>query len=471
MDVSFLYFEETTTPMHVGAVLLFAVPDGGFDYDRLVQLISDRISLVPRYRQRVKWVPGHLANPVWVDDPGFDIGYHVRRSALPRPGSDAQLRELVGRIMARPLDRNRPLWEMYLVEGVTEGRFALLSKTHHAMVDGVGAIDIGQVILDPTRESRHIEPATWNPGRAPSALELVVGAVTDAVRSPASIVDSLRSEAVDLQRVASRVVEKSGGLFSALQTVARPPQSSPLNAPIGAARRFAAAEADLADFKALHGAHGVTINDVVLAVSAGALRSWLQQRGEPVTLRSTVRALVPVSVRDEVKAGTGSGNHIAAFLCELPIGEPKPLLRLQRIAYEMGQHKASGQLTGARALAGLAGFAPPTLHSLGARVASGMSRRLFNLIITNVPGPQVELFAGGARLLKCYPVVPLARGQALSIGVTSYNGRMYFGLNADRDALPDVEFLAEALLDELAALLATLNGRSALGFGSTPAGD
>ena len=469
MDVSFLYFEEANTPMHVGAVLICEVPTEGFDYDRLVRLITERIALVPRYRQRIKWVPAHLANPVWVDDPAFDIAYHVRRSALPRPGTDEQLQELVGRIMSRPLDRDRPLWEMYLVEGVSEGRFALISKTHHALVDGLGAIDIGQVILDETAEPARSEIVPWVPQRSPSSLDLVTGAIADAVRSPASILESIRSEAVDLQRLANRIGEKSLGVLSAMRTVARPPQSSPLNAPVGQARRFAWAAADLADFKALRIAHGVTINDVVLAVVAGALRSWMQQRGEPVTLRSTVRALVPVSVRDDGESS--SGNHIAAFLCDLPIGEPKALLRLQRIAYEMGQHKSTGQLTGAQALAGLAGFAPPTLHNLGARVASGMSRRLFNLVVTNVPGPQVPLFAGGARLLTCYPVVPLARGQALSIGATSYNGQVFFGLNADREALPDVDLLAGLLLEELAILRTTAKGRSGLGSDRSSAGE
>lgn len=449
LDVSFLYFETPATPMHVGALLIFEPPAGGFDHDRLLELIGERISLVPRFRQRIRWVPARLANPVWVDDPAFDLGYHVRRSALPRPGSDAQLRELVARIIARPLDHDRPLWEMYLVEGLAGGRVAVLTKTHHAMVDGIGAVDIGQVILDSGPEPRTTEVPEWSPGRTPSGVELVVGAVTDAIRRPASVVDSLRGELTDVRRIAGSVLGQAAGLVAALRTVVRPPAPSPLNVETGSARRFTWTSADLADFKELRARHGVTINDLVLAVITGALRSWLIQRGEPVTDRAALRALVPVSVR----VGESGGNRIAAFLCDLPVGEPHPIARVQRVASTMGEHKATGQLVGAAALTGLAGFAPPTLHSAGARAASTMSRHVFNLLVSNVPGPQHALYAAGARLVECYPIVPLARGQALGVGVTSYDGRLYFGLTADRDALPDVDELTRLIDAEIAVLL------------------
>jgi len=449
MDVSFLYFETPATPMTVGALLIFEPPEAGLDYDRLSDLIGERISLVPRYRQRVKWVPGRLANPVWVDDPKFDLSYHVRRSALPKPGSDDQLRELVARIFARPLDHQRPLWEMYLVEGLTGGRVAVLSKTHHALVDGIGAVDIGQVILDSSPDSTHVPSEDWHPSRTPSGVELVVGAITDAIRRPASVVESVRSEVIDVRRIAEQVVGQAAGVLAALRTVARPAPSSPLNAEIGSARRFVGTSADLEDFRKLRARHGVTINDLILTVVTGALRNWLLQRGEPVTERATLRALIPVSVR----TNESGGNRIAAFLCELPVGEAAPLGRLRRVADDMGQHKATGQLMGAAALAGLAGFAPPTLHSAGARATSGMSRHLFNLLVSNVPGPQHPLYAAGARLVECYPIVPLARGQALGIGVTSYDGRLFFGLTADRDALPDVAEIMRLIDAEIAVLL------------------
>ena len=453
LDVSFLYLEEPTTPMHIGGVVLFQVPDGGFDHDRLVSLIEDRIGLVPRYRQKVRWVPGRIANPVWVDDEEFDVAYHVRRSALPRPGTDAQLRDLVGRIMSRPLDRNRPLWEMYLVEGLADGRFAILTKTHHAMVDGAGALDIGQVILDISPEPQRHAGTHWAPRREPSDLDLVTSAVSEVLRSPGAAVDAVRSGAVDVRETVERFGRRALGLASAAVTLARPPSSNPLNAPIGEARRFGMSTMRLDDFKAIRKVHGGTINDVVLAVVSGALREWMMTRGESVSSRSAVRALVPVSVR----AGEeGSGNHIAAFLVDLPVGEPQAVVRLHRISYEMEQLKSTGQMVGAQALVGVAGFTPPTLHAAAARTANDWSRRMFNLVVTNVPGPQFPLYAAGALMLGAYPVVPLAKGQAVAIGLTSYDGGVFFGLNADRDAMTDVDVLAECLQAALAELLDTV---------------
>lgn len=454
LDVSFLYMEESTTPMHVGGVAIFEVPETGFLYEKLVRLIRDRIALVPRYRQRVRWVPGHLANPVWVDDESFDVTYHVRRSALPRPGTDEQLRDLVARIMSRPLDRSRPLWEMYLVEGLEDNRFAILSKTHHAMVDGVGAVDIGQVILDTSPElPDEVVADTWRPRREPSSAELVAGALNEIVRSPKAVVDTVRTGLVDVQETVTHVGRNLVGVLSAARTMARPANASPLNVDIGSARRYATTKAELESFKRIKRAHGGTINDVVLTVLAGALRSWMMTRGESVTPRSSVRAMVPVSVRTSEDA---SGNQIAAFLCDLPIGEPDPVIRLERVRFEMDMLKDSGQMLGATALVGVASFTPPTLHSLGARVVSQLSRRVYNVVITNVPGPQFPLYAGGARMLTAYPVVPLARGQAVSIGLTSYDGGLFFGLNADREAMPDVDVLAQCIDDALADMLATV---------------
>lgn len=453
LDVSFLYMEELTTPMHVGGVVIFEVPENGFDYERLVGLIRDRISLVPRYRQRVRWVPGHIANPVWADDEQFDVTYHVRRSALPRPGTDDQLNELVARIMSRPLDRTRPLWEMYLVEGLEDNRFAVLTKTHHAMVDGATAVDIGQVILDPSPEPRELPEDTWRPLREPSSAELVAGAVNEIARSPKAVLDTVRGGLIDVQATVGQVGRGAVGLASAVRTMARPASSSPLNASIGGARRYATTETDLEKLKTIKRAHGGTINDIVLTILAGALRSWMMTRGEPVTPRSSIRAMVPVSVRTP---GDASGNQIAAFLCDLPVGEPDPVIRLQRIRFEMDMLKETGQMLGATALVGVASFTPPTVHSLGARVVSGLSRRVYNVVITNVPGPQFPLYAGGALMLAAYPVVPLARGQAVSIGLTSYDGGVFFGLNADREAMPDVEVLAQCIDDAVDEMLASV---------------
>jgi WS/DGAT/MGAT family acyltransferase len=453
LDVSFLSRETSTTPMHVGSVAVLQPPDTGFDHARLVELIGQRIDLVPRYRQKVRWVPGRLANPVWVDDEDFDIGYHVRRSALPRPGSDGQLRELVARLQSRRLDRNRPLWEIYLVEGLADGRVAIVTKTHHAMVDGISAVDIGTVMLDVTPSPRDVPHEDWRPAAPPSAAALVAGAMTDLVKRPTQAVETARSAVLDLRTTADRVAGVAGGLLSSVRILARPAPDTPLNVPIGQQRRFAMTATDLDDYRRVRKAHGGTVNDVVLATVAGALRTWLLTRGEPVLPTTTVRAMVPVSVREEA----GVPGRVSSYFVDLPVGEGSPVMRLHQVSFAMRDHKESGQSVGADALVQLSGFAPPTIHSLGARVASGMTRRVFNLVVTNVPGPQFPLYATGARLLQMYPVVPLTRGQALAIGLISYDGGVYYGLNADRDAMPDIDVLAACLEESLAELVGTVD--------------
>jgi len=455
LDVSFLYLEEATTPMHVGGLVTLQPPETGFDYDRLVALIENRIGLVPRYRQKIKNVPGHFANPVWVDDGDFDVTYHVRRSALPRPGSDAQLRELVARLMSRRLDRHRPLWEIYLVEGLAGGRIALITKTHHAMVDGRSAVDLGQVLLDVTPIPRDTGEDLWMPAPEPGLVELVSGAVGEYIRRPSAVVDTVRSSVADVRATAGRVAGALAGVASAARLASRPAPTSPLNARIGEQRRFGVSRTSLDDYKRVRKAHGGTVNDVVLATVSLALRNWLLSRGEPVNPKTSVRAMVPLSVHAE--AGPGAlGNQISSYLVDLPVGEANPKVVLAQISYSMKAHKESGQSVGADALIALSGFAPPTLHSLGARVASGFSRRLFNVVVTNVPGPQFPLYAGGAKLLEMFPVVPLAKGQAVSIGLTSYNGGVFYGLNADRDAMGDVDVLGALIEESLAALLETV---------------
>lgn len=451
LDVSFLYLEGRTTPMHVGGLAVFEPPSEGFDYDRFVDLIEQRIALVPRYRQKVRSVPGHLANPVWVDDTDFDLGYHVRRSALPRPGSDEQLRELVARVQSRALDRNRPLWEMYLVEGLADGRFAVIQKTHHAMVDGISAVDIGQVILDTTPVPREIPEDLWMPRPEPGAASLVLDAVSELVRRPTAVADTVRIGVADARNVVSQVSAAVTGVLSAARVVARPAPESPLNGVIGAQRRFAVARTELEDYRKVRKHQGGTVNDVVLATVAGAVRGWMLSRGEPVKPSTTVRAMVPVSIRADEESAPG--NRVSSYLVDLPVGEPNPMVRLSQVSYAMKAHKESGQSVGAEALMALSGFAPPTLHALGARAANSFTRRLFNVVVTNVPGPQFPLYASGARMLEMFPVIPLAAGQAVSIGLTSYNGGVYFGLNADRDAMHDIDVLASLIEESLAELV------------------
>ena len=470
LDVSFLYLEDAPSVMHVGTVMLFSAPPGGLDHTRVLRHVSARIAFVPRYRQRVRGVPGRLANPVWVDDERFDISYHVRRSALPRPGTEEQLRELVARIQPRPLDRTRPLWEVYVVEGLEDDRFALITKVHQALVDGVHAVDLAQVVLDESPDAAEPSADTWRPTREPSPAELLTGAVVDVVRRPTQLVDTARAGIADLRSTAGKVAGAVGGLAAAARTAARPAPDSPLNVPIGEHRRFATVSTDLGDYRKVRDfhAHGgrrrhagagaqIAVHDVALATVTGGLRSWLLTRGARVAPPTVVRALVPVSVAaTEPVERSAVGSTVASLVVDLPVGEANPVLRLQQVAYQMAAHADSGRAVAAERLVGIGGFAPPTLHSLGARVAHGLSRRMFNLVVTNVPGPQRPLYLAGARMLASYPVIPLAKGHALSVGLTSYDGGVYYGLNGDREAMPDVDFLAQCVEDALGELVETV---------------
>lgn len=446
--------------MHVGSVMIFEPPEGGFEYEHLVSLVSNRIAFVPRYRQKVRQVPGRLVPPVWTDDEHFDVSYHVRRSALPKPGTTAQLQEYVGRIQARPLDPHRPLWELYLVEGLENDRFAIITKTHIALVDGIHAIDIGQIIVDPEATREHSILQTWRASRTPSGLDLLLGAVADVARNPRTLAHLATSGLRDAAAGTERLVRQGGaGAASAAGVIARvvtrPAPDSPLNRAISVHRRFVTVSTELADFRQVRArsAETVTIHDVVLATITGALRGWLLARGEVVSSGERVRALVPFSVQPE-GSDRQLADEVSPMFVDLPVGEARPKMRLHQIAYATSQHLADGRSAiDAASIAGLAGFAPPTLHSLGARLGNAMSRRMFNLVITNVPGPQRTLYAGDAPMIESYPVIPLPKGQTLSIGLTSYNGRVDFGLTADREAMSDLDLFGQCLTDALAELL------------------
>jgi WS/DGAT/MGAT family acyltransferase len=465
LDASFLYLEEPTTAMHVSSVMVFQPPEGGFDYERLVGLIARRIDLAPRYRQVVRDVPGRLANPVWVDDTDFDLSYHVRRSALPRPGTDEQLEEFVARVQPRPLDRARPLWEVYLIEGLQHGRFAIVSKTHQALVDGVNAIDIAHLLVSSQPgEIGELESA-WRPSPSPSDLRLIGGAVFDTVRAPGRLLNVVREGMDEVRAVGSRAADGLGSLVTTLaRTAARPAPSSPLNTEIGTARRFLMVGTDLADYRTIRARvrarstdEDLSVNDVVLATVTGAFRAWLLTRGEAVHSGTVIRAMVPVSMYDtpvDTESAPALGNRLAACFVDLPVGEPVPAMRLHQVSFQMRQQIENGHAVEADTLAGVAGFASPTLHSLAARLGSAASRRFFNVMVTNVPGPQSPLYVGPARMLSTYPVMPLAKGQALAIGLTSYDGGVYYGLNADRASMPDVDMLGQSLVDSLTELLA-----------------
>ena len=446
-DVAFLHRESRTAPQHVGGLMIFTPPPAGFDYDRLVRLLEERIPLAPRYRQKVRMVPGNLANPVWVDDPRFDITYHVRRSALPRPGTDAQLLEFCSRIQSRLLDRGRPLWETYLVEGLAGGRVAVVTKTHEAIVNEDG-IDLAQVLLDAAPEPRRTVSPVWMPEPEPTAAALAADALRAVARRPLSLRTPLRAAAGELVGAAGRVAGVAagalGGFASVPAAMLRRPQQSPLHAELGEQRRLAVARTELADYRMVRAAFGGSVNDVVLAVVAGALRGWLLSRAEPLRPASTVRALVPMAGADGIRP----------LLVDLPVGEPDPVLRLAQLRFTMAGHKAAERAVSADRIAGLSGFAPPTLHALSARAAGGLARRLFNLVVTNVPGPQLPLYAAGARLAEIFPILPLAPGQAVTIALTSYDGGVFFGVNGDREAMRDVGVFAHSLEESLAELVA-----------------
>jgi WS/DGAT/MGAT family acyltransferase len=330
---------------------------------------------------------------------------------------------------------------------------AVITKTHPALVDGLSAIDIGQVLLDVDPDPREPGSDAWAPRRLPGPLDLVRQAVDEYLRQPSSMVDMARSAVTDLRSTAARLGATAGGVLRAARRATFAAPRSPLNAPIGRQRRIAVARAELEEIKQIRKAHGGTVNDVLLTVIAGALREWLLSRGQAVVGGTSVRALVPVSLQDEE---SGSTTRVSSHLVDLPVGEPSPWVRLSRLSYAMRGVARHGQSVSADNLIALTGFAPPTLHALGARAARGLSRRLFNLVITNVPGPQVPLYAAGGLVLEVFPVVPLARGQGLSIGITSYNGCVFFGLNADRDTVGDVEVLADLIEQEVGELVETI---------------
>ena len=466
LEVSLLALDTAHTPGHVGTVDIFDPGNESFDYERLISLIRDQLSYVPRYRQRVRGVPARLAGPVWVDDESFDLTFHVRRSALPRPGTPEQLREFVGRILARRLDRSRPLWEVYLVEGLEGGRFALVSKTHLAVVDGIDTVDIGQLLLDSSPDVAESPgspagPEAWQPGPEPTPADLLVGAVWESAQDPALAVANLRGALTGALGLAVAVGEVVGGIGGALGELAgdalrgRRPVGSPLAGLVSEQRRWATVALPLADLRAVRAEHAHTINDVVLAVVAGGLRAWLLTRGESIGAGSSLTALVPMSVPEDDGEPTSLGSQVAPHLQALPIGEANPLMRLHQVAYATQAHKDAGRAVGARSLSDIAGFAPATLHALGVRVSAEVLRKQHDLLVTNVPGPQLPLYAAGARLAASYPVLPLSAGHLLSIGVTSYDGEVFVGLTADRDAVRDLDVLAQCLADALEELLDT----------------
>lgn len=477
-DAAFFYLEDSATPAHLGSLAIFCSEGARIDYQGLLALIEGRLAQVPRYRQRVKEVAGGLIRPVWVDDEDFDITYHVRRSALPSPGTHEQLNELVARLISRPLDRTRPLWELYVIEGLEDGRFALFTKSHQALVDAYGgAFDISHVILDSSPDEVEAEDQLWMPSPEPGALSLVIDAFAGMVSRPTDGVELVRYAAGDVASSISKVGKTVTELGSIARGIASSAPSSALNGELSRSRRYVMAASELADYKRVRARYGGTINDVALSVVTGALRNWLISRGEPVSGSTTIRALVPMSVfpgdrqkpgappsvggdgsgQDQYPLGpTYGGTTLDLALVDLPVGEQNPVVRLSQISHSMSSQSSSSRAVAARNLTRMSGFAPPTMHAMGARLAGSMSRRAFNLVITNAPGPQVPLYFAGAKMLEIHPVPPLVRNQVLGIGLTSYDGRIFYGINADRDAMSDLAMFPELIGESIEDLLETL---------------
>ena len=460
LDASFLHLEDGSSHMHVAAVMLF---DGDPPaYDDVLRAIDRRLHLVPRYRQRLAFVPLGQGRPRWVDDPHFNLRYHVRVTALPPPGGEHQLRALAGRVFSQPLDRDKPLWELWLVEGVEGGRFALLSKTHHALVDGISGVDIASVLFDTQPEpAAPPDPGKrWLPRPLPSRAQLLAEALVERATAPAEMVRGARALVRTPRRLATGLRDALVGVGAMAWAGITPAPATPYNCRIGPHRRFTWVRAQLADVKAIKNSLGGTVNDVMLAAVAGALGRHLRRRGVD-TSELELRAMVPVSVRSEDQRGA-LGNRVAAMMAPLDVSCQDPVRCLRRISGAIQQVKDSGQAVGAQVLTDLAGFAPPTIMSQAARLVP--TQRFFNLVVTNVPGPQFPLYLLGREMQDLFPMVPLAQGQALGVAIMSYNGRINFGLVGDYDALHDVDDLeqdfAEALADLAAAAGVELGRRA-----------
>jgi len=451
LDSTFLHLEDhSTAHMHVASVMVFegTAPTP----QELIDHVLSRLHLVPRYRQRLAYVPFGQGRPVWSDDPHFNPAYHIRHTALPKPADDAALKRLAGRLFSQRLDRSKPLWEIWLVQSMAGGRFALIAKTHHALVDGISGVDITTVLFDTAREP--VAPTggsgqPWSARPLPGQAKLLGEALLERSTVPAEMARGARALLRAPRKVLSQVKDGLASVgATTLAGISAPAPHSLFNVEIGPHRRYTFLDADLASFKAIKDSLGGTLNDVVLASVSLALGRYLRRHGTD-TDGLVLKAMVPVSVRTKAQRGA-LGNQVAAMWAPLPVGVENPAECLRKISVAMEDLKKSGQAVGAQVLTNLAGFAPPTILSQAARLQA--RQPFFNLVVTNVPGPQFPLYLLTRRLQVLYPVVPLAQRQALGIAVMSYDGHLGFGLLGDYDALPDLEAIALDLEWAIAAL-------------------
>jgi WS/DGAT/MGAT family acyltransferase len=447
LDASFLELEREGAHMHVASTILFEGPTP--DYDEFRDHVASRLDLVPRFRQKLRFIPFGLGRPVWEDDPHLNLEYHVRMTALPPPGSEEQLRTLAARIFSQRLDRSKPLWEMWLVDGVEGDRFAIVGKSHHCLVDGVSGVDVTTVLFDTEREplAPPSEARGWLAAPERTGMELLAETVVERLTNPGEIAEGVNALLQAPREVANRVQEGLSAIGAMVGAgLGAPP--SPLNVQIGPYRRFATVQDDLDRFKRIKDRLGGTVNDVVLAAVTGALGRYLRGRGHS-TAGLELRAMVPISVRAADEHGA-LGNKVSAMMAPLPVWCEDPVERLHLVSETMGDLKSSKQAVGATLLTELTDFAPPTITGQAARLQS--RQRFFNLVITNVPGPQFPLYVLGRQMQAVFPMVPLAKNQAMCVGIMSYNGQINFGLVGDFDAMADLDRLSADLRDSIEEL-------------------
>jgi len=457
IDASFLHVENATTPMHIGGVSIFEGPPPGFE--DLRAMVAAKLDLVPRYRQKVRFVPFAAGTPAWVGDPHFSLDYHLRHTAIPAPGSERQLRQLASRVFSQQLDRNKPLWELWVVEGMKHGRWALLSKVHHCMVDGVAATDLMSVMF--SDDSRGASVRQFSAPPEPSGLEVLVRALVRRA-SPAGQLEAVRGALSapgqtlrSLAEVARATVAASGSL--------RPVAASSLTGPIGPHRRWSWANARLDEVKTVRAVLGGTVNDVVLAIITNGFRELLESRAEEIPAHRVVRTMVPVSVRRRGETGVYN-NRVSAVFAGLPVGLDDPVARLAQIRAEMDGVKQSKQAVAGDVLSSLSGFAPPLLLALGSRLITLSPRLNIHTATTNVPGPQQPVQTLGRRMLASYPFVPVVGSIRVVVAIFSYDGGLYFGVTGDYDGAPDVDVLTAGIRRGLDDLLAIVTPKRPLFF-------
>jgi len=456
VDASFLHQEGPVSHMHIGALVRAGGPAPR--YEDFLDSIRTRLHLVPRYRQKLVYPPASTGRPLWADDTDFSLEYHVRHTALPGPGSDEQLMNLSARVFSQQLDRSKPLWELWLVEGLADGGFALLSKSHHAMIDGIAGVDLGTVLFDlgpePAAPPTDLEP--WSPDPEPKPLDLLSAGITGMSKATVALASKALGALSSPERALEDAQVAAEGLGEIAWAALNPAPPSPLNVEIGPHRRFAGIGCELSDFKTVKNAFGGTVNDVVLTVVAGALRQWLQSRGVR-TEGLELRALVPVSVR-AAHEGSAGGNRLAVMRGPLPVYVADPIGRLDVVRAAMDDLKESKQAIGAEVLTSMQQFAPPTVLAQASRL--NFSTRLFNMLVTNIPGPQFPLYVQGQEMTSVFPIAFLPKDHALAIAIMSYNGQMNFGLLGDYDAMPDLNAFGAAIESSLAELVSLAASRT-----------